>query len=267
MLEDLDGNDLFNSLMLERGQRTSRVVVVEGESDYNLLADFLQNEALEVIVGYGKTSLLEASQFSLDLLPDVVFLIDADFDRLTGAASSYLDNIVATDFYDLYMDAYFSEPDALVRVARRFLKRSHKVSPEEGINSAIVAAARVGLIRYVSRLHSFNLYLENFPMHLIMGDALGHVDLVRVVRLALKRTKSTSGEETEVYAIADELQRSVESNYLVNSHDLLAAFHAVCSKFGDAAVSHKMDGLFELAVDRAVFNDMPVIQRIHQRLG
>lgn len=267
MLEDLDGNDLFNSLMLERGQRTSKVVVVEGESDYNLLADFLGNDALEVVVGYGKTSLLEASRVSLDPMPDVVFLVDADFDRLTGTASSYLENTVATDYYDLYMDAYFQEPAALMRVARRFLKRAGHVSPEAGIDAAIAAATGVGLVRYVSKLHSFNLYLENFPMHVIMGNVSGHVELLQVVRLALKRTKSTIVEETEVHAIAEELQRSVERDYIVNSHDLLAAFHAVCSKFGDAAVSHKMDGLYELAIDRAVFIDMPVIRRIHQRLG
>ncbi|NII52149.1 hypothetical protein [Frigoribacterium endophyticum] len=266
MLNDLDGNDLFNTLMLERGHSTQACVVVEGETDFNLLADFLRNESLDIVVGYGKQSLLDASHSASVELPKIVFLVDADLDRLTGAIDGYSSNVVATDFYDLYMDAHAQDPEGLVRVARRFLEKA-TISTADGIDRAFEAAAAVGAARHVSKAATYDLNLHDFPVHLVMSASDGRTEISKVVDLALKRSKPVGTTAEALSAEISERMSAPDCVFIVNSHDLLSALHFCCTRFGTGRVSQTMDQLFELAIDRSVFEAMPVIKRLEDRLA
>ncbi|MDN4648502.1 hypothetical protein [Curtobacterium sp. PsM8] len=240
--------------------------MVEGETDFNLLSDFLRGESLDVMVGYGKQSLLEASAAAMEALPKIVFLVDADLDRLTGEISGYSANVVATDLYDLYMDAHAQDPKGLVRVARRYLDDS-SVSPDQGISLAFEAAAAVGAARHVSKINSYNLNLADFPVHLVMNASDGRTQVTELADLTLKRSKPVDITADALSEAVSKQASAPDRIVIVNSHDLLAALHFCCAQFGTGRVSQKMDHLFELAVDRSVFATMPVIRRLEERLA
>jgi hypothetical protein len=250
--------------MLTHGARRWQVVVVEGESDFNLLSDFLQKDDLELVVGYGKASLLEASVPALHALPEVTFLVDADFDRLTNEASAFPENVIATDYYDLYMDAHFSDENALRRVARRFLKKS-AVQEVRAIEMSMRAAGVIGALRFLSQSESYFLNLEAFPMHIVMPTDIDEAINIRdVVKLAVGRTRR---DDLECDEIVRRLPEVTQSLFLINSHDLLSALRVVCQRHGTSKSGHTLDDLFELSLERASFHGMPVIDRIERRLN
>lgn len=265
MRSDLDGTDLFNLLMMDPPTGETRMVIVEGESDFNLLADFLRSDAITITVGYGKQSLLEAATLASSKLTQAVFLVDADFDHLVGTADSYPDNVILTDLYDLYMDACRADELCLFRVSRRYLEGSN-IDPQEGIKRAFAAAAQVGAVRYASIVNEHFLNVKQFPLRQVMDPATLAVATDDIVELALLRTEHSPSNKEVIVGEAKVASVEVDAWLLTNSHDLLAALRFCFEKFSDGRIAYRLDDLFELSVDRAVFENLPVVGRIRSRL-
>jgi hypothetical protein len=260
MRRDLDGNDLFNSLMLEIRATAVPILVVEGESDFNLTSDFMASSTLQIVVGYGKLSLLQAAQLAAPEDERIHFLVDADFDRLTGSVDSYSSNISATERYDLYMDLYMQMPSILTRIVARYLKET-AVDAIDAISHAVTSAVKLGRLRFLSVTEGIDLNLEGFPLHAVMPkDMTAEIDVVDLVEMATKRTAAgvSSPDILDRLAALD----NAKDGWMVNSHDLLSALHVVCTQQGTAKIGHKFDDLFELAVDRADFDRLAVVGAI-----
>lgn len=266
MRSDLDGTDLFNLLMMDPPRAEDRLVVVEGESDFNLLADFLRSDEVEVVVGYGKKSLLEAAVLASSTLARTVFLVDADFDRLIGAADAFPDNVVLTDTYDLYMDACNADELCLRRVSRRYLEET-ELDPQEGVTRAFDAASQIGAVRFASIVNEHFLNMKQFPLREVMDKSSLAVRIRDVVDLALLRTDHVPPNRDTIVGEAEVALEEVDVWLLVNSHDLLSALRFCFECFSGVKIAHRLDDLFELSIDRAVFDNLPVIARVRSRLG
>ncbi|WP_416393487.1 MULTISPECIES: hypothetical protein [unclassified Curtobacterium] len=266
MRSDLDGTDLFNLLMMDPPRAEDSLVVVEGESDFNLLADFLRSDKVDVVVGYGKRSLLEAAVLASSALTRAVFLVDADFDRLNGAADAYPDNVVLTDMYDLYMDACNADELCLRRVSRRYLEET-ELDPQEGVTRAFDAALQIGAVRFASIVNEHFLNMKQFPLRQVMDKSSLAVGIRDVVELALLRTEHVPPNKEAIVGEAEVALKEVDVWLLVNSHDLLSALRFCFECFSGVKIAHRLDDLFELSIDRAVFDNLPVIERVRSRLS
>jgi hypothetical protein len=249
----LDGTDLFNALMLLQSREPQPTLVVEGESDYNLAIDFFPKDQLEIVVGYGKKSLLEAGALAESVTQHVRFLVDADFDHITGESANYSSNVVATEYYDLYMDIHFATDATLRRVARRYLKDA-SFSEDEVLSMAWSVAELIGRLRYVSVTRSYHLNLESYPSHtLVPASPSTPLDESALISLTITRSNNTSIDESELRAELEKAQSEVDAPQVVNSHDLLRALSGTCRAHGKAKLGHNFEDLFELAVDAEVF--------------
>lgn len=266
MRTDLDGTDLFNLLMMDPPRAENSLVVVEGESDFNLLADFLRSDEVDVVVGYGKRSLLEAAVLASSALTRAVFLVDADFDRLNGAADAYPENVVLTDMYDLYMDACNADELCLRRVSRRYLEET-ELDPQEGVTRAFDAALQIGAVRFASIANEHFLNMKEFPLRQVMDKSSLAVGIRDVVELALLRTEHVPPNKESIVGDAEVALEEVDVWLLVNSHDLLSALRFCFERFSVVKIAHRLDDLFELSIDRAVFDNLPVIERVRSRLN
>lgn len=262
MLKFLDAHDLFNYLMLLHKAQSRYLLVVEGESDYNLVTDFFTDSKLDVIVGGGKPKLVEASSMIATQTTAVLFLIDADFDRMTGGHQLWSDNVAATDYYDLYMDLHFAREVPLRKVARRYLKSSD-CSVDSAILAAMSLSEVLGALRYVSVVNQIPLEMSKFPVHLVAPATLNEdVDIAGVVTMALRRSRLDLSLMTDVVLEVEKVLQQLDRRCLINSHDLLTALSQVCSAHGDGKQNYNFEELFELAVDADDFVNVAVTDRI-----
>ncbi|MBD5380316.1 hypothetical protein ACR8AL_00530 [Clavibacter sepedonicus] len=252
--------------MMEADKEHFKVVVVEGESDFNLLADFVLQADVDLVVEYGKDSLLEASKLAIDELPSALFVVNADFDRLTGAITNFASNVIAAEYYDLYMDAYFADPKSMTRIARRYLEGS-TLGVDEGLRRAWDMALLIGGTRYTSVSKQYDLTMQNFPVHIVMHGESCEAHINSIADLAILRSKAGVATSASVASATQEATESIDHALLVNSHDFLAALSVCCSRRGDKKVAHKMDDLFELSIDRAVFTELAIVRRVREHIA
>lgn len=261
MREYLDGNDLFNQVMLMRSNK--KILVVEGESDYNLALDFLSEEAVEVTVGYGKRTLLEAGRLLPSTEDFVRFLVDADFDRILENDLYFGHPFIVTRLYDLYMDLHFQNADCSKRVARRYLKKS-AITADEAVAIAEGIAEQLGLLRYVSVSKQYHLNLEGFPIHnFFPREVGGQLQLKETVEMSIQRTPNCVLSAAEILDAMESAIGEVSPNALINSHDFMSCLSLACRFHGNAKLGHKFDDLFELSVDKEVFDQTAVGQHIN----
>ncbi|SOX52577.1 hypothetical protein MAAFP003_1243 [Mycobacterium ahvazicum] len=265
MRQYLSGDTLYNNIRMLLAARTTPILVVEGESDHTLFEEKLGTSIpFFLITSYGKSeSIRAAEKSSEDQVDRVLFLIDADFDRLTGAITSYPPNhIVATVHYDLMCDIVMSTARPVLSVIRAF---SHpdkaKLDPGSILEIAFEAAAMVGSFRYAAHVKCWQVNLARFPMHLVIPDHNSAVEHARVAHHVGERAKSAPAPlPSDFQNIALECSGDVSSEFLINSHDLLDAILHCCRKYGNGKVSTKIEPTLILAIDSTEFTKLTCVK-------
>lgn len=265
MIEHLDGYDLYNTVRLQLAADSTRIIVVEGEEDYDLLFEFFDTLTVYLLPGYGKQISLAAAQLSETDVDDVRFLVDADFDRLTGAVDTYASKVIATDHYDLVVDIAELNQEILKRIARLNSQGENPAAPQDQIGLAKKASVYLGGVRLASSLQGWSLNLKGFPIHLCLPTSVdGDVDTSRIVSLVLDRTV-VCAVTAEVVIAEVELQLStigrVES--VVNGHDLLNSLTHVGRTFAGAKAKTDYTMQFALAVGDTELMKVPALKSLH----
>jgi hypothetical protein len=265
VLDELDGQDLFNTMVLQR--TVPHFLVVEGEEDFDLLLVHLDASAVEMLVGYGKRAVLDAAEIAvLSGFDRASFLVDADFDRLLGN-DAYPSNVFATDFYDLAYDACVADPWIPSRIAIAVAGGQPALAAVTGgytqiVEIAIEAAAYVGSMRLASEVGALNLKTAKFPMGVVVDLVLGRVVESAVHDLLDKRTPIPNRVAFETAVVAAHAATTRERR--VNGHELLRAIghasrHFVGTASGDA------EQLFLAACGCAAIHGIPAIRAIDER--
>jgi hypothetical protein len=241
MLSSLDGLDLANTIRLLVKSGDSKIIVVEGESDYNALAELFDQPRVELLSGYGKPSLLEAAISVVDETLDTVrFLVDADFDRLVFDELPYPVNVSATTYYDIFIDVVCAAPELLKRIARlNWATNPGAASVESLIALSWTLAIEVGALRYASEREGWYLNTSKLPIHSFIPDPIDvAIDQAGIASVAIQRTKACSISQAEVLAQRSRWADSItDRSLLANSHDLLSALCQVGRKHAGASSS------------------------------
>jgi hypothetical protein len=265
MRQFLNGDTLYNNIRMLLAARTTPLLVVEGESDNTLFEEKLGSSIpFALVTSYGKPVSIAAANRSVDDQVDrVLFLIDADFDRLTGTADLYpASHILTTVHYDLLCDVIMSSSRPVLSVIRAFSKAGEaELTPDAILAIAMKLAAMVGLFRYASNVNNWQVDLERFPMHDLIPEPNAPVDFENVARQVEQRAKSSpiplpSDFEDQTLEYAD----SVSETRLINSHDLLNAVAHCCVRYGKGKVRTKIEPTIILAIDSAEFEALDCVR-------
>lgn len=267
MLEFLDGTDLHNEIRLLLKSGTDKIIVVEGEDDYDLLVETFEAKGVALVPGYGKPKTLQAAaEAEAEGTEPVRFLVDADFDRLTGADAQYSSNVFATAHYDLAMDA-IEHLSAVVPRMARFASGKAKpatISAEGHGNLILSVAEQFGLVRFVSHVCSWNLAFSKFPFHTILPDdeSSHSISLPDTVSILVARTGACELEPAHLCRIVPtHAQNITQARSLVNSHDLFAILLQVGLKFGGAKSTIGYETQFKLAAAGSM-SVVPVVRKL-----
>lgn len=267
MRELLDGVDLANTIRLLIASGTSRILAVEGESDYDVLFESFTGTRLELMPGFGKESLLEAAALLLsDMSDSVRFLVDADFDRLLNTGVLNPANVVASDYYDIFIDAVKAAPELLARIARlNCASRASAETLEPHLSLSWILAAEVGAVRYASACESWNLDTSRFPIHLFVPDSPdGVVDSASIIKMALQRTTGCTVQlESVISALSSQIAALPDRSVLANSHDLLNALCHVNRKFAGGTASTGYESQLIL-VAAGLMHRVPVVAELQR---
>ena len=108
MISQIDAHYVAAQIRLVRQADKRTVLVLEGETDAKVFDRFIDKEACDTEIAFGKKNVIEA----IDLLEDegfvgVIGIADADFDRLLGVEHG-LENLCLTDCHDLDLTIFAS---------------------------------------------------------------------------------------------------------------------------------------------------------------
>lgn len=253
MLDHLDGTDLLNAVRLLLTGGDAKAVVVEGEDDYDLLEELFRGTSATLVPGYGKPKTLEAAHLASDEgLDEIRFLVDADFDRLTGKVAAYPANVTATQHYDLAVDIVAVAPETIERIARfasgREPGKIQSLTHFEQVNLTLGHAATMGAFRLASEQSGWGLNFENFPHQMVIPNESGaSIDLAATAKLLVSRTKICQQNPLDVTAAAERCRANTADDFaLVHGHDLLTILLVVGRRFGAAKSSTGYETQFKL---------------------
>jgi hypothetical protein len=266
----LDGSDLLNTLKLDT--TIEFFLVVEGEDDYELLFEHLA-DGIALTVGYGKPSVVEAASLaSADGFGRAVFLVDVDFDHMTGMALTYPASLLATASYDLAMDIIATTPSLVDRLAMSlaspFLLMSKvPAGPSVLVDEAWNAASYLGACRLANQLRGWGLNLSRFPMDRVLDQLSGSAPPGAVFDLIeLRSTVPIPSRVDLELDVAAAL--AGDTAYLINSHDLFAALSQVVlretgsTRAGAEVLFRAMVGCVELHAS-AVYRQLSALSVVH----
>lgn len=266
MLEFLDGTDLHNTIRLLLTSGTRKIIVVEGEDDFDLLVETFDHNEVAIVPGYGKAKTLEAAlEAAQGGTEPVRFLLDADFDRITGAHEDYPANVIATLHYDLAMDTVEHLTSVVPRIARLASGQVEpaKLSVEEQVALAYSIAEDFGAVRLASHMDAWNLSFDAFPFHLFLpASGSEAVDMPPVVALLVSRTRVCELNPDALCARISERRGAVDHvRALVNGHDLFDILLHVGRRFGGARSNTGYETQFKLAAAGSM-SGVPVVKQL-----
>ena len=238
MREYLDEDDLSAYMRMLRVADDRIFLVVEGPSDARMLNQQIDDSDCTTIPGYGKRSVLAAFERMSSLEQhDCLGLIDRDFgDMLYDNESdvrSIPTNVFITDLYDLESDLLLRVGllDAYINAAKRNedlsgLLRANRGQPLTEIvlrNTAIV-----GLLRWCSIAHGFNLRLSDFPMNAIIKWP-AQLALSEVIDIAIHRSKRDDVVRDKLLSVIPS-DLPIDEQRICSGHDVIR-FLAASSKW------------------------------------
>ncbi|WP_175393587.1 DUF4435 domain-containing protein [Rhodococcus globerulus] len=219
-----------------RDEKITPILVVEGDDDIFLIKRHLSESILLLKGTGGKSSVLRAAQIAEDRsLTDVLFLVDADYDRIINSKVVYPKLVVTSLYHDIFIDTIMMESRVIERVIdahiRRFARKStDPITGSNVLSAALSLAARVASLRIVNEREQFGLKLNDFPF-----GSLSSFDpnVQEIATLALAR--STSGLQIDDLVTKIVAQNSLSCHSeieLVGDHDLFRALARVLALSG-----------------------------------
>lgn len=232
----LNSHTFFATVAMARRATSALILVVEGDDDHLLVQRHVKKKSIVVIQGVGgRGSVLAAAERSEhSQMRGVRFLIDADYDRYTGAGAVYPMNVIASANHDVMMDVVLSSQKTLGQVvdtfARSARRRGVAFDTMRVLSESVRLAMTVAALRIVNDRSKYGLKLENFPF----GSLSALVPSVQeVASVAVGRSRPS----VDVAVLSDEVVR--ESKRIgevdvraIGDHDYFAALSRVLSAYG-----------------------------------
>jgi hypothetical protein len=257
MTRDIDGWDIAAQIRLMRQVHKGSFLIVEGETDDKALSRYIDSNACEIEVAFGKQNALQA----LDLLEEdgfagVVALVDADFDRLLS--NKYpVENLYITDKHDLDLTIFASS--AFDQYVREYSDREslNKVCDGDLIKLRqwiLSSALPLACCRLASDRDSLNIYFKDLRHDSFIRED----DLILEVDHLLSALIGRSKTRCDIAGLKSRLAREAALEHdlyqLVSGHDAAAVFGIALRKLlGDRRDVHTWSSEIEAGL-RLAFN-------------
>jgi hypothetical protein len=223
MIGHIDGFYVAAQIRLIRQVHKGAVLVVEGEKDARVFEHFIDTNACDIEVAFGKKNVLEA----LDLLEDEGFLgvagvVDADFDRVFERTYP-LQNLCVTDVHDL--DLLIFRSSALDRYVRECadgdLRKKTFGSDIQAMRNVIISSTLpLGYCRLSAERQNLTLYFKGLKHdEFISIDDLS-TDLDELVGAVISRSSTRCTVDALKKFMASEAARQHQPDQIVSGHDV-----------------------------------------------
>lgn len=234
MKDSLNSNTLFNTVAMMRPECNSLILVAEGDDDCFVLQRH-KSPDLEVVNGVGgKSSVLVAAELAVaNSVSGVVFLVDADYDRIVDIHHDYPSNVIPSVRHDFFMDIVFHAS----HVVEQVIETHTRAAPRRGRihvdasrihEQAMQLATQVAPFRIVNAKKDLGLRLSNFPFGAVRADPAGLREFAEVII-----GRSNTGFSTEDLLIeisSEESLTGVADVFLVGDHDYFGALARVLDR-------------------------------------
>lgn len=244
----LTGDDLYAQLLMLRAINKSTVLLLlEGESDCKALESHLDETSVQPIPGHGKATILKAMKnVNETAVPRVLAIVDRDLDGVIGPEPG-IDNVVCTDNYDLDADIFY----AGAVVSRVVASSCGLDAPRADLRSQkcpsiVMLATRLILPLAIVRVQSirdrYGLRIRKFPVHRAFETtAIKLIAEVTATILIAQSTNPAIDHETLTAILAAEIDRTkkqeeADPRRLCCGHDLIAALAVLMTKRWNANV-------------------------------
>lgn len=237
----LTGDDLFSWLRMLRASADSRAfLVLEGTTDCQALDTHVNSEVAATFPAFSKPNVERVVELAdAQGLEDVLGVLDRDWVGLIAQPLAST-NVVYTDAYDLDATIAFAG-SALERVvvahSDREKRAAHLAKLGKKCRRTIIDfAAPIGVVRYLSERHRWEIRTESFPVHEVVAATVDSVDLAELARIAVARSQQPKVTETVLAeALCEELPKLTDLAGMCNGHDLAAAISVLVRHWGHRA--------------------------------
>ncbi|MFI6572730.1 hypothetical protein [Nocardia fluminea] len=234
MRAELDGDILFNELMMTRQVDHRLVLLLEGDEDANVVDCHIDESNCRSEIGNGKMNVLRV----VDLVVQheiewIFFALDRDFDDPTALRSLHK-RMSVSDAYDLHSEILLKCDVAVKRLTVAHGKKNRRIAygTHDRIKEIIVeVSGTLGILRYVSSQRKLNLKLSKFPVQdLIEAYESGNL-LDELIDLAITISpNATVGREDLISLMRMHAVVSLPVDYFCQGHDMVAFFSVIIRK-------------------------------------
>jgi hypothetical protein len=227
LLDLLTPDDLLAQVMILRSVRQSTVILVEGDSDCDVLDPHLASAHCETIPAGSKVTVLKAVAQALRAgISRVLGVVDRDFE---GTITRYRrrPNIFVSQHYDLGVDV-LRAPGVEEHLLRECLGKSAAAVAESLSSAAVDVCYAIGRLRLMVHRDRLAMSVRRIPVHEVI-DADNKCDLAKLIGVVGGRAGLGAKESARVVRlIRRELRSSVgPPERVICSHDLYSAYSAL----------------------------------------
>lgn len=224
MIGQIDAHYVAAQVRLVRQADKRTVLVLEGETDARVFDRFIDKEACDIEIGFGRKNVIEA----IDLLEDegfvgVIGVADADFDRLLGVEHN-LENLCLTDCHDLDLSIFASS--ALERYLAehadpKLLSAACKGDLQEFRRLILTTSLELSCCRLASEKYGLRLYFKDLR-HDQYVDLSLTVDVQLLTNDVIQRSNTRCTVDQLGRLIVAETDADHDLYQLANGHDVAA---------------------------------------------
>lgn len=196
MRESITKDDVFSEIILLKAAESRVILLVEGDSDIRVLDPHVDTHSANCIQGHGKETCVGVMALVAEQkVNGVLALLDRDFDDKSSSELSSSD-IFLTDAYDLDATIAFTN-DCVERVAANFGSpesiRGHIASFGPSVIDVIQnICAPIGIVRHASIVGDLKLKMHGFPIHEVINEQGGGIDVQKLAILAVRRSREAT---------------------------------------------------------------------------
>lgn len=254
---NLNPEDIVTEIKLSHNIHNGLFIIVEADSDRKVFTNFF-NESCRYYPADGKENALKILSNSEKMkFNRVIGIVDLDFDEPEDF--SHKSNCFITDYYDLEM--MIVESPAFEKLLIQFLSyenvgNSIKDKSDE-IRAIIYSTASfIGLMRFISRIQSLNLYFEDLPMRKFIDETSLEVNVDRMINILLQRSSLSLTQKQE---LSNEFQRQFDeiddSRRYCCGHDVMEIIaHSLKKRFGTKKSTKRKDGKDRKTMEATAIN-------------
>jgi hypothetical protein len=225
MIKHIDGAYIAAQIRFVRQVHKGAILILEGETDGRVFANFIDSSKCEIEIAFGKANLLDAvDRLEEEGFPGVVAVADADFDRLLPKTYTF-ESFCLTDKHDLDLTIFAS-----AALDKYILQYSDRRLCEKYFNGDVLAirdkimeaALPFAYCRLASERHDLGIYFKNLKHdELVSVDDLSTMTDELISELITRSSGRCTEAELKAY-VAWEAAQMHDPYQLANGHDVAA---------------------------------------------